>query len=235
MLLVLFLLVVGLVALEGGGGGGGGGRDSEAGGQPQGEAASGQQPQNEQVVEQPKPITLSGSNNMATDFFQLEQGLAVFKMGHQGQGNFIVTLLDDQGKEVGFALGNEVGPVSVSNALRIARPGKYVLQVEADGPWNTRIEQPRPSSAPQKTSFSSEDNTATPLFELSSGLKRVSMTHQGQGNFIVTLLDQEGREVAFALANEVGNAQVSTTATIPQDGIYLFTVEADGPWTIDIE
>ena len=58
--------------------------------------------------------------------------------------------------------------------------------------------------------------------------------HYGVGDF-VELLDKEGRDVAWALGDEYGPAKISSTVTIPQDDIYLFMVEADGPWTIDIE
>jgi hypothetical protein len=61
------------------------------------------------------------------------------------------------------------------------------------------------------------------------------MTHQGKGNFTVSLLDDEGRDVQVALANVTGAVEVSSTATIPSDGLYLFTVEAEGSWTIRIE
>jgi hypothetical protein len=63
----------------------------------------------------------------------------------------------------------------------------------------------------------------------------LDMAHQGESNFVVTLLDSEGNEVEFALANDIGTVDISTTATIPQDGIYLFQVDADGPWTINVE
>jgi len=49
------------------------------------------------------------------------------------------------------------------------------------------------------------------------------------------MLDSKGREVAFALINEIGTGEFSTTLTVPQDGLYLFTVEAEGPWSLDVE
>jgi len=177
---------------------------------------------------------------MLTRSFQLESGLAVCKMTHQGQGNFSVSLLlledlDKQGKRVEYGFPDEFGNTSVSNAVSIAPTGRYILKVEADGPWEVTIEQPRPSSAPQKTSFSGSDTDVTPLFELSSGLKRVSMTHERYGHFFVELLDKEGLNVAWGLGDDYGPAKMSSTVTIPQDDIYLFLVEADGPWTIDVE
>jgi hypothetical protein len=248
-LVVLALGVVGIVwAL-------GGGNETEATKEPQqkpaekqqgAQAVTEQQPEQSKPSEQqaaaepqpgqPKPITLSGTQTSASKFFQLKSGLVVFKMTHQGKGPFWVDMLDDQGKQLGSSLTIKNGAVSVSTARHISREGRYILDVQADGPWNITIEQPRLTSAPQKRSFSGEKEAATSLFELSSGLKRISMTHKGRGgNFIVELLDEQGREMGFSLANEIGPTNTATAVTIPHDGIYLFRVEATGPWTIRIE
>jgi hypothetical protein len=244
--LVFFFVLIPALTI-GGGGGGGGGNQAES---PRERVEKGEkaEPREEQQPREqepqpppepkepaPQPITLSGQASQATDFFRLEQGLAVFEMQHQGQMNFIATLLDEQGNEVGYALGNEIGTVQFSSALRIPSAGRYIFDVDADGPWSVTIRQPRLLDAPEQTSFRGENNAATSLFQLSSGLKRVTATHQGQGNFIINMLDAEGREVAFALVNEIGSGEFSSTVNVPQDGVYLFTVEAEGPWTIKVE
>jgi hypothetical protein len=184
---------------------------------------------------EPPPITLSGQGSQATDFFELEEGLSIFEMSYQGRSNFVVTLLNEQGREVGYALGNEIGSGQVSNPLRIRRADRYVLDVDSEGPWRITVRQPRPADAPELTSFSGENNAATRLFSLSSGLKRVNATYDGGGNFVVSMLDSEGHETEFALINEIGRGSYSTTMTVPRDGIYLFAVEADGPYTLQIE
>jgi zinc-ribbon domain len=216
-------------------------RERGAGQEEAGEGSQGQQePEPAPVPEpepppEPQPITLSGQGSQATDFFELEEGLSIFEMSYQGRSNFVVTLLNEQGREVGYALGNEIGSGKVSNPLRIARAGRHVLDVDSDGPWQITVRQPRPADAPEITSFSGENNTATKLFSLSSGLKRVNATYDGGGNFVVTMLDSEGHETAYALVNEIGRGTYSTTVTVPRDGFYLFAVEADGPWSLQIE
>lgn len=202
----------------------------------------------------------------ATDPFGLESGLAIVRMTHQGEGSFVVNLLsatqegtgrtpgtigfsEDDGSrtEVASALADESGPVSISRAVNIPAAGRHLFDVKANGPWTIEVDQPRPSSAPMKTSFSGNDNVATPFFWLSKGPKEVTITNPLQRNLVVSLLDKDGNEVEPILVNKTDQAapdagqagqypqhRVSTTINIDEDGIYLFNVLADNLWNIEI-
>lgn len=62
---------------------------------------------------------------------------------------------------------------------------------------------------------------------------RFAITHEGEGNIRIRLLDREGRRVAGVL-NDRGS--VDTVETDELDpGIYVFDVQAEGEWTIDVE
>jgi hypothetical protein len=63
------------------------------------------------------------------------------------------------------------------------------------------------------------------------------MTHQGERNFIVWLLDKNGARVnGGLLANEVvGPYEGSRAIQVPKDDIYLLQVEADGAWSVKVE
>jgi len=218
----------------------GGGPDPEANQPLQAEKANqqdGQQEQRGQAVEQPEDIILSGTGPAATRMFRLEPGLSVFFMAHEGSSNFIVDLLDENGSQVApMGLANEIGGFSGSVPVQIPRGGQYLLDVQADGRWKFVIIQPRVYDAPKETRFSGDSPEATHLFELSGGLHRVHMTHQGNGNFIVDLLDENGASVIpMGLANEIGPFEGSRAMQVPEDGVYLFAVQANGPWTIQID
>ena len=186
-------------------------------------------------AEEPALINLSGNGQMATNPFELESGLAIFTMTHQGQRNFIVGLIDSSGKDVDPVVANSIGPSEVSKAVNIPKKDDHLFNVNADGPWTIEVKQPRPSSAPATTSFDGSGDAATSLFELSSGLHTINMGHQGQRNFIVSLLDKNGKAVDPVVANEIGAANPSKAVRVPKEDIYLLNVTADGPWTIEIE
>jgi hypothetical protein len=200
------------------------------------------------------------SQLFATDPFGLESGLAIAEMTHQGEGDFAVTLLsatqeevaatpepiefsEDQNggsqTEVASALADTSGPGTFSQAAHIPVGGKHLLQVKADGPWKIKVEQPHPSSAPRTTSFSGDGNTATPFFELSGGVKTITMTNFG-GNFGFSVLDTDGNVASNPKLDE-GNSEAGTsrmsswiTGDFSEGGIYLLNVKSDDLWTIEI-
>jgi hypothetical protein len=189
------------------------------------------------AVQGPGGITLSGSGPEATRPFQLEEGLTVIEMSHQGNANFIVDILDENGNSVApMGVANVIGPFEGSTPVQIMRSGQYLLDVQNAGQWQIEVTQPRAASAPETKSFSGDSAQATQLFELSGDLHRVELTPQGDANFIVDLLDENGASVVpMGLVNEIGPFDGSRAMTVPDDGIYLFSVQANGPWTITVD
>lgn len=197
----------------------------------------------------------------ATETFALEPGLAIARMTHQGKGSFVVNLLavkqeeEADGAKIEFSgnqrgggdtagainLANRAGLTNISKAVHIPASGRFMLDVVADGSWTIELEQPRPSSASETTSFSGEDLTATPFFWLPSGTKTVTMISEGGGgDFDFSLLDENGKLEGFSLIgvergqDGSGRPTVSSTVEVHEEGIYLFNVREDGLWTIQI-
>ena len=86
--------------------------------------------------------TFTGRGQQASRLFALDEGLAVFAMQHDGQSNFIVELLDDNGNRVG-TLTNAVGLFDGSKAVRIPHSGNYLLNIDADGEWKVGLISPQ--------------------------------------------------------------------------------------------
>ncbi|MDP8953144.1 MAG: zinc ribbon domain-containing protein, partial [Actinomycetota bacterium] len=104
VLVLLFVLAVACAVLVGRG-------TSEGGGTKSTETPSKEQEEKKQSdsaqkkgaspAEEPAPITLSGNGQAASDPFELESGLAIFRLTHQGGGHFSGTLLDSDGQRAG--------------------------------------------------------------------------------------------------------------------------------------
>lgn len=234
LVIVLLVILASLLGLCSGGGGGDGTTTEPAQQESEGSQAQQEEPEPEpepEPIPEPETITLSGTGQQATEPFDLESGLVVFNMEHQGQGNFAVELLDESGEPVDLP-ANVIGSFNGSSAVGVT-DGTYLLDITADGPWAINIQQPRAAEAPETRSFEGQGAVATNLFSLPGGLVRFEMSHSGQGNFAVTLLDADGNPVALP-ANDIGNFEGSAAETV-SDGIYIMDVEADGPWSISLE
>ncbi len=89
----------------------------------------------------PPPVRVfTGRGMKATPKFSLRSGLATFYLNHNGQDNFAVWLMNDQGERINL-LANEIGTFSGSKPVGIEQAGTYLLGVQADGSWTIRIEQ----------------------------------------------------------------------------------------------
>lgn len=179
------------------------------------------------------PQRFSGSRHDRTEPFPIEGGLVVFHIEHDGGGNFIVVLEDEDGNRVD-GLINEIGSFEGSTATHVEE-GTYVISLRALSDWSVRVEQPRYASGEElPVSFDDDQSAATEAFEVDEATTvEFTFTHEGQRNIIVRLLDRDGQRVASIL-----NAQGSVDTTLNHEieaGIYLLDVRADGPWTIDIE
>lgn len=71
---------------------------------------------------------------------------------------------------------------------------------------------------------------ASDKFMLEPGLCIMEMTHDGQSNLIVRLLDENGDEVD-TLINKTGPFVGEYGFAVDRDGEYLLDVDADGAWT----
>jgi hypothetical protein len=154
-------------------------------------------------------------------------------MKHTGGSNFAIWLLDADGEHVDL-LVNVIGRFDGSHAVALERAGTYLLDVEANGPWNVDVEPVATAAAVlAPTTLSGSSATASQPLRLERGLATFRMHGSGKGNFAVWLLDGEHR--IDLLANDIGAFDGSTAEHIPADGVYVLDVEANGPWTITVE
>jgi hypothetical protein len=176
---------------------------------------------------------LTGRGSQITQKFTLTQGVAIFRARHNGQGNFMVDLLDASGRQVGLA-ANTIGTSTSGRAIRIPATGTYLLKVVADGAWSFKIEQPEPievQALPATLSGTGDD--VTTFVQLPDDLVVAQSQYTGDGNFIAEMVDPTGRNVAL-VANEIGTS-TSSTALNGGGRIVFLTVESDGPWTITLQ
>ncbi len=154
-------------------------------------------------------------------------------MDHDGDSNFQVELIDQSTGETQEYLANEIGSWEANLPYYIPS-GEYVLDINADGNWNVDVGQPRPTSgdvASLPTSASDQyPNYIGPVqFE---GSHTFTATYNGDSNFIVWVLDENGQEQDL-IFNEIGTFEGSNTYSGTHVG-YI-RIQATGDWQLDIE
>ncbi len=178
------------------------------------------------------PQVFEGNGQQASPKFELPAGLVTFQMTHDGQSNFIAHLLDDQGQMVD-SLANIIGPYNGSKALGVSA-GTYLMDINADGNWTITVHNPVPAEEGIAVPVQGNGDQAIVFLKLAKGLATFKMTHDGQSNFIVHLLDDQG-QLVDGLVNVIGPFDGSKALRIPSSGYYVIDVMADGAWSISEE
>jgi len=199
-------------------------------------------------------LKFKGTGDDVSDEFELPEGVTLFAMTHSGSANFIIELLSSTGETIDM-LVNEIGAYTGGRALGIQRdaiigaePGTYILGITADGKWTVMVGTLRNVSdyelhpeAKLPVSFSGTGDGVTDIFPVEKdGVVRFTLTHDGDGNFLVTLLNAE-YGIPTLIVNEIGSYEGTKAVGFkkkgiiePEPGIYLVDVVADGNWSIEI-
>lgn len=187
----------------------------------------------ESSTEETVSYSFSGNGSGITATFELQEGLALFATTHSGESNFITHLLDSEGETVEY-LTNEIGDYSGVSVGRADDDGTYLLNVDADGAWTIEITQPRPTTGDTVpyTATGSSDDVVGPIY-LSSGLHTLEMSHEGDWNFIVHLVDLDGNTVEY-IANEIGQVDFTQAIGVDEAGVYYLSVVGDTSWSVSI-
>ncbi|MEF8826194.1 MAG: hypothetical protein V5A27_07635 [Halapricum sp.] len=98
-------------------------------------------------------------------------------------------------------------------------------------PTGTPTPTPAPTPAPDGASYdySGTGQTATDSFVLDAGLVAIDLSHDGERNFIVELVNTETGDETL-LVNTIGGFD-GTTALYTPSGEYVLNIEADGDWS----
>jgi len=179
------------------------------------------------------PITFDGEGATVTDEFELEASVTIAEATHDGESNFIVDLVPVNGARPQL-LVNVIGDFDGASGTILDDHGTHLLDIDADGTWELTIFQPEADAEDAHSlplDLEGEDPAWDGPYQL-EGLATATGAHEGEGNFIVEVLPQEG-PFAELVFNEIGTFEGETTVDV--EGVGYVTVEADGPWSLTIE
>ncbi|SFA83692.1 hypothetical protein SAMN04488072_102215 [Lentibacillus halodurans] len=173
-------------------------------------------------------IHLSGQGDTATDEIELKAGWATFTSAHNGRSNFATHLQDEMGNDLDL-LVNTIGGYDGTTFAQIPEDDTYYLNVKADGEWDFTIHQTPPAEMEEAPTTFEGTGDDVVFFNIKNGNYKFTFDHTGESNFAVHL------NGVSLLVNEIGNYNGSTRQNLQDDGMYLFSITADGDWRIKIE
>ena len=145
---------------------------------------------------------------------------------HDGASNFIVSPITAGGRE-GASLVNEIGAFGGTVVLP---KGTRYLAITADGTWTTRIAKLASAPTVPTAGYLGEGKAVVKLPKAAKRGTRVTLTHDGESNFIVRPLKTSGK-AGMSVVNEIGTYQ--GTRLLPSGTKYL-EIDADGAWTVKV-
>jgi hypothetical protein len=182
------------------------------------------------------PRTFSGSGTSTSEELDLAAGPVTAEFSHDGDGNFIVTLVTLEGKSYqDVSLTNLIGQVQGSQVATVRTAGAHKLNIDASGGWEITLAQPtNPQSKSLPVDASGDGSSYIGPFEF-SGPTTFNGSHEGDGNFIVTPVpvDPSSMMLSTSVFNKIGQFDGSTTARI--DGLAYLNVLANGAWTLSTQ
>ncbi len=131
-----------------------------------------------------------------------------------------------------------VAPSSIGHATAVSEEDEeqfahVLLSVKVNEAAAPTSITPTPTQSGQ-IRLDGQGQQASSFFNLRSGLAIFRMTHAGEHNFAIWLLDDHGKKIDL-LVNELGSFAGSKAIGIEKAGRYLLNVQADGKWTVSIE
>jgi hypothetical protein len=174
------------------------------------------------------PQTFSGTTDDIIDIAPINVP-SIITFTYEGEGVFSVSPVDSTGKE-GLPYQLDIG--SFTGTYFQGKPTKPIvaLAIKGTGEWTVSIDLLKTAQKfSPKSGTGSFDNVIN-LGKATTGIKRITLTHTGEGVFSVTPIDAKGKS-RFPLMLKIGDYK--GTVSLPAGTQYL-EIKAGADWTYSI-
>lgn len=177
----------------------------------------------------PKTQTFSGTDDEVVTLSPFKDAVLITAT-YEGDSNFIVYPVDGSGKR-GFSWFNEIDSWSGRIFQGSVAKSWAAFAVETTGDWTVTISPLSTAKVVNPKSYSGSGADVIKFSKASKGLKKLTVTHDGESNFFVRPINSKGRQ-GFSLVNEIG--EYNGTTLLPNDTLYLAII-GDGNWSISVK
>jgi len=174
------------------------------------------------------PQTFSGTTDDIIDIAPINVP-SIVTFTYDGEGVFSVSPVDSTGKE-GLPYQLDIG--SFTGTYFQGKPSKPIvaLAIKGTGEWTVSIDLLKTAKKFSPKSGSGSFDNVINLGKATTGIKRITLTHTGEGVFSVTPIDAKGKS-RFPLMLKIGDYK--GTVSLPSGTQYL-EIKAGADWTYSI-
>ena len=174
------------------------------------------------------PQSFSGTTDDIIDIAPITAP-SIVTFTYEGEGVFSASPVDSTGKE-GLPYQLDIG--SFSGTYFQGKPSKPIvaIAIKGTGEWSVTIDALKTAQKVSAKSGSGSFDTVINLGKPTTGIKRITLSHVGEGVFSVTPIDSKGKS-RFPLMLKIGDYK--GTVSLPAGTQYL-EIKAGADWTYSI-
>lgn len=173
--------------------------------------------------------TYTGTEDSIIDITPMKSA-SIITISYTGEGVFTLSPVDATGKE-GLSYMLQIGEFTGTYFQAATTKPIVALAVKGTGEWSITIDSIKNAPKATNKSGAGSGTTVVNMGKASSGIKRITWSHAGDGVFSVTPIDAKGKN-RFPLFLKIGDYK--GTVMLPS-GIQYFEIKASGDWTYSIK
>lgn len=174
------------------------------------------------------PETFLGNTDDIIDIVPIKAP-SIITFTYEGDGVFTASPVDATGKE-GLPYTLKIGSFSGTYFQRTPTRPIVALAIKGTGEWTVSIDVLKSAKRVSPKSGSGSFDNVINLGKPTSGIRRITLNHVGEGVFSVTPIDAKGKS-RFPLMLKIGDYK--GTVSLPSGTQYL-EIKAGADWTYSI-
>lgn len=174
------------------------------------------------------PQTFSGTTDDIIDIVPITVP-SIITITYEGEGVFTASPVDATGKE-GLPYSLDIGSFSGTYFQRTPTKPIVALAITGTGVWSVSIDVLKTAKKSSPKSGAGSFDSVINLGKPTTGIKRITFSHIGEGVFSVTPIDAKGKS-RFPLMLKIGDYK--GTVSLPSGTQYL-EIKAGADWTYSI-
>jgi hypothetical protein len=173
--------------------------------------------------------TYTGTEDTIVDITPITAA-SILTFSYTGEGVFTASPVDATGNE-GLSYMLQIGDFNATYLQTKPTKPIVALAIKGTGEWSITIDSYKKAAPINSKAGSGTGTTVVNLGKPTSGIKRITWSHTGDGVFSVSPVDAKGKS-RFPLFLKIG--AYTGTVMLPS-GIQYFEIKASGDWKFSIK